>query len=210
MNSYRSNAILGLALVGGGLLLLLGNLGILGSVAGLMWSLLFALGGLIFISVFLGNRVHWWALIPGFVLLGLATITSVNALLPGLDGRYTGGLFLAMIGLGFVAVYLVDRSNWWAIMPAGTMVTLGVVAAMPEEAVMPGFFFLGLAATFGLVFILPAPYGRNTWAAIPAVVLLIVGSLVSVGSVSGWNYIWPIILVAVGVYVVFRALTGRR
>lgn len=125
-------------------------------------------------------------------------------------GRWTGGLFLGMIGLGFVAVYLVDRSNWWAIMPAGTMVMLGVVAAMPEEAAMPGLFFLGLAATFGLVFILPAPYGRNTWAAIPAMVLLILGSLVSVGNLYSWNYIWPIILIAVGVYVVVQAMTGSR
>jgi len=210
MNSYRGNAILGLALIGGGLLLLLGNLGILGNTAGLIWSFLFALGGLIFLTVFFSNRTHWWALIPGSALLGLALVTGVNALLPQVDGQWTGGLFLGMIGLGFLAVYLADRVNWWAIMPAGTLVTLGAVAAMPEGRGMPGLFFLGLAGTFGLVYVLPAQHGRNTWAAIPAVALLIIGSLVSVGSLSGWNYIWPVILIAAGLYVTVQAVTRPR
>jgi len=105
------------------------------------------------------------------------------------------------------------RDFWWAVIPGGTLVTLAVVAALgeviPGEAV-GGIFFLGLAATFGLVYLLPTPQGRMKWAWVPALVLGIMGLLLIV-TLGGWiNILWPIALILVGGYVLYRAFVARR
>ena len=74
------NTVGAILLIGVGILLLLQNFGILGGVVALIWSLIFAAGGLIFVYMFLTNRTPWWALIPGFTLLGLAALIALEAL----------------------------------------------------------------------------------------------------------------------------------
>ncbi len=80
-----------------------------------------------------------------------------------------GALFLAAIGLSFWVIYALRREFWWAIIPAGTLVDIGRdggIAEMGGGGRPWGFFFLGLAATFVLVYLLPNPEGRMKWALI--------------------------------------------
>jgi hypothetical protein len=74
---------------------------------------------------------------------------------------------------------------------------------------MGGAFFLGLAVTFGLVYILPSPSGRMKWALYPAGILLILGILVMLGATNLLNYVWPLALLIAGAYVIYLAVRKK-
>ena len=83
------------------------------------------------------------------MFLGLAAVITTTQLTNGAWGA--SFLFLFMGG-GFAAVFLRERTNWWALIPAGVMLTLAVIVALPQElqgTPTAAILFLGLAATFG-------------------------------------------------------------
>jgi hypothetical protein len=115
--------------------------------------------------------------------------------------------------LSFWAVYLNDRAHWWAIIPGGVLLTLATIAGLsdyvPGEQI-GGILFLGLALTFGLVYLLPFGEARQRWAIYPAAVLLIMALLImaSVGQVI--NLLWPLALILAGLYIAYRTLRVRH
>src|SRR5436853_4226616 len=154
MKRIESSMIVGLALIGVGALFLLQSLGLLGPITGLIWALLFALGGATFLAAFATAPARWWALIPGFTLVSLGALVGGQELFPTLAGPWGGALFLGGIGLGFGAVYLTGRERWWALIPGGVLLTLALVAGLSETIAgvdLGWVFFLGLALTFGLL-----------------------------------------------------------
>ncbi len=201
------NTVGAILLIGVGILLLLQNFGILGGVVALIWSLIFAAGGLIFLYMFLTNRTQWWAIIPGFALLGLAALITLDQFLPRVGDALGGTIFLGGIGLAFWVIYFVKREHWWAVIPGGVMFTVALVAGLDsvfEGAEMSGVLFLGLGLTFGLLYFVPTPHGRMRWARIPAVVLLVVGLLSTAATTGILEYLWPAALIVVGLYLLFR------
>lgn len=212
MNWVSSRILWGILLVAGGILFLLQNMGLL-EVGGLFWAAVLGAGGLGFLSVFIADRQNWWALIPGLVLLGIATIVFLDFAAPQLTGRLGGVIVLGSIGLAFLLIYLLNREHWWAIIPGGVMFTLALVAGLNE--VLTGFdaggiFFLGLGLTFLLVALLPTEHGRMKWAFIPAGILLGMGLLVMLALSTWVNYVWPVALILAGLFLVFRTLQSRR
>lgn len=198
----------------GGLLILLGvlfllqTLGIIPGDLAILWALVFAAAGIAFLYLYARDQERsWWAVIPGLTLVGLA-----GAILLGEYGTRAmqplgGTVFLGLIGLAFLLIYLGNRDRWWAIIPAGVMLTLALIAGLStffEGADLGAVLFFGLAATFGLLYFVPTPRGRMTWALIPAGVLLIMGILVlaTLSPVAG--YIWPLALILVGLYLLLR------
>lgn len=173
------------------------------SVVGWVWGVLFAAGGLVFLRVYQQDNTRWWALIPGFTLLGLGALLLFEPVLRGSTG---GALFLAAIGVGFLATYLVRRSNWWAIIPAGTLLTLALVAWQGDRSGAGGvLFFLGLAVTFGAVFLV-----GQRWAVYPllgCLVLMLFASEALQG-VAAWAF--PLVLVAAGAYLLLRSRGGPK
>ncbi len=159
MKSAHTSIIAGIALMAAGVLLLLDLLGILDSAA-IVWPLIFAAVGTAFVVLFVRSRDNWWAAIPGSVFLGLAAVILITQLWPG-PAAYGAGafLFLFMAG-GFGAVYVRERSNWWALIPCGVMLTLALVVALPpawEGMPVAAVLFLGLAATFAVLSLVPVP-----------------------------------------------------
>ena len=209
MKGQKGYIGLGVGLVAAGIIFLLQNFGFLGPFENLIWVLLFGAAGVAFLAVVLTNHEHWWAVIPGFTLLGLAGLIGFGDRL----GELGAALFLASIGLSFWVIYAMRHEFWWAIIPGGTLFSLAAMIALTQfvdgEAVV-GVFFLGLAATFGLVYLLPTPEGRMKWALIPAAVLAVMGALflIALGGLAG--YFWPIVLIAAGAFVLFRAFVARR
>lgn len=202
------NALWGLLLIGLGVLYLLQNFGVLRGLD-FIWPLLFAVAGLAFLFVFFTNRAHWWALIPGFTLLGLAATAGSQMLLSDFPGEWSGAIFLGAIGLSFWAVYLARRDNWWAIIPGGVLLTLATVAGVSDN--LPGVetggvFFLGLAITFALVFLVT----RMRWALIPAAALAVMGVLLIIGFENLINFIWPIALILAGLFLIIRVLRPAK
>lgn len=212
MRWLDARVILGVLLLLAGVLLLLANLGYLVVGLQILWGLLFAAGGLAFLAVYLDDRSRWWALIPAFVLLSLGLLIGVESVAPAVARVFGGTIFLGGIGLGFVAVYLTRRDFWWAIIPAGVLITLAVVAAIGQTGagqVTGAIFFLGLGLTFALLYLLPTPGGRQMWALIPAAVLLAMGLLVAVAATDVLGYLFPALLILAGVYLLYRATRPR-
>jgi hypothetical protein len=209
MKRTESSLIMGLALIGVGTLFLLQTLGVLGAISGLIWALLFMLGGGAFIATFLAVPARWWALIPGFTLVGLGALIGGQVLVPALAGAWGGALFLGGIGLGFCAVYLSGRERWWALIPAGVLLTLALVAGLSETISgmdLGWIFFLGLALTFGLVAIIPTPSGHMRWALFPAGVLLILALNGLAFSSATLGIFWPVLLILGGLALAYRAI----
>jgi hypothetical protein len=207
----RKDLIWGALLIGAGIVLLMQNFGLFGTAAPTIWSILFLLGGAGFVGLFATNRALWWALIPGFTLLGLGTLLAVELLAPALAAAWGGSIFLAGIGLGFWAVYLAHPGHWWAIIPGGVLVTLAVVAGF--DSLATGFdtgaiFFGGLALTFALVYLLPTEPRRMGWALIPTAICAALALVIVSSSTAVLDFVWPAALIVVGLYFVYRTFRG--
>lgn len=177
-----------------GLLFLATNFGWFGWFTNWLWSLAFVGAGAAFLYVYYQNRERWWALIPGFALLAI----GVSAL----SGNAAGGLFLALLGSGFAMVYISNKTRWWAIIPAGALFTLALIAWLSN--LRPGLdmgwlFFLGIATTFVIVFLL----SRQRWAIYPALGCLVLVLLTFLSSNVG-SIIIALALVAIGVFLFWR------
>ena len=213
MRRFEVRVVGAILLIAVGILVLLQNLGVLAVDLALLWALLFGAGGVVFLYVFLTDRTNWWAIIPGFVLLSIAAIIALDQFAPQISESWGGALVLGGIGLAFWVVYLTSRENWWAVIPGGVMVTLALVTAISsvvEGVEMGGVFLIGLGLTFGLLSLLRTPEGHMKWALIPAGVLLVVGLLVTAATASLLQYLWPVALILIGLYVILRILLPRR
>ena len=188
-----------------GILFLLQELNILGNAFQYLWLILMAAGAAVFIWIYFTKKEQWWAIIPGLTLLGLS-LSGLDSLLNFYPGSsWSGAVFLGCIGLAFWLIYLRRQDQWWAIIPGGVLLTLAAEAGLENVLEWSGgIFFLGLAATFALVGILPNQLDTR-WAFIPAAVLAVLGvaSFASIRSFMG--VIWPVALIALGVYILFRS-----
>lgn len=210
MRRLDPRLIFGLLLIGGGLIYLLHNLGLI-HWGNLVWGAAAAVAGVIFLAIVARDRGMWWALIPGLSLLGAAGLVALDYLAPTLAAQWGGPLFLGAIGLSFWLIYALDRALWWAIIPGGVLVTLALVAGLDNREGLQtgGIFFLGLGATFLLVGVAPNPHGQQRWAFVPAAVLLVLGLLLMVGFVAAINYLWPLALIVAGLFWLLRAFRPR-
>lgn len=124
------------------------------------------------------------------------------------DSDLFGSVFLAAIGAGFALTYARRRKHWWAIIPAGVLFTLAVVAGVSE--VLPSFdpaflFFAGIAATFGYLYTLPE--GAKRWAIYPALATFALAILSS--SFTG-TWLFPLLLIAGGMLILKQKDRGAQ
>ena len=213
MRRFDVRIVGGTLLIVAGVLALLQTLGILVGALVIFWAFLFGAGGLVFLYLYLTDRDHWWPLIPGFALLGLAAIIGLDRFAPQLGDVWSGPLILGAIGLAFWAIYFINREHWWAVIPGGVLFTLALVAGVSSfvgEVETGGIFFLGLGLTFGLLSFLPTPQGRMKWTLIPAAVLLAMGLLVTATAAELMRYIGPAALILVGLYLILRVFFPRQ
>lgn len=202
-----STLIGGILLIAFGAVILLSNLGIMT----LNWELiigpLLAAGGVIFLLVFIFDKGSWWALFPGFVLIGIGVIISMSIYMEDAPMDWGGMIFLGMLSMAFLLIYIVHREHWWALIPGGVLLTLAVVTLFPGDVkISASILFFGLALTFVMVYILPNPDGKMTWALYPAGILSLVGIMALLGATDLMNYIWPVVLLIAGAYVIYRTI----
>jgi hypothetical protein len=206
MKKDQSRIVWGSLLVVAGVLFLLQEFNVLGSAFEYLWVILMAAGAGVFLWIYLTKPEQWWAVIPGLTLVGL-TLVGLEGLVPAIpSGDWTGAVFLGCIGLAFWLVYLRRREQWWAIIPGGVLLTLALVAGFESLSGWTDvMFFLGMGATFALVGLLPNQTHDTRWAFIPAGVLVLLGLALFGPIQSIVNYIWPVLLVALGVYILVRS-----
>ncbi len=76
---------------------------------------------------YLLNRSRWGLLIPAFILGSVAIIPPLSL---SLVDEWMGAFVVGMIGLPFLVVYLVSPRAFWAIFPAGVMLSIAVMIAL--------------------------------------------------------------------------------
>ncbi len=211
MKLIGSRTFWGVVFIIGGILFLLQQLNVLKG-GDLFWGLMFGLVGVLFLSAFWGNRIQWWFIIPGMLFLGIAAGLLSQALLPSKTAGVLSGIFvLGALGIGFWLIYFINRAFWWAIIPGGVMISLAVVSGL--DTAYPnkdtgGVFLIGLGLTFALLAVLPRLSMR--WAYIPAFVLFIIGCISLAGEFSVVNFLWPVLLILAGLFVLVREMGFLR
>ncbi|HKZ82779.1 MAG TPA: hypothetical protein VJ793_03885 [Anaerolineae bacterium] len=174
------------------------------------WSLLFGAAGLLFLLGALTDLSKWGLLFPGFILLGIGVVIFLSESTSA-SGNVIGSVFLASVALPFWVVALVRRANWWALIPAGVITTVGMMPLLAEtqvrDEVVAGILFLGLGATFGLVRLATIGQGGMSWAWYPAVIL---GGIGLTLMVSNNPQAWPLVLIGAGVLLLVRSFLPRR
>jgi hypothetical protein len=200
----RSEAALfwGLILIAAGVVSLALTLGIVPSPSEAVIGVIFGVAGVAILASYLLIHTHWWTLIAGPTLLGLA-----GAIL--LPGQWGGAIFLGATGLAFVLVFLTGPKRWWAVIPAGTMITLALIAASSNVISGPlsgALLFFGLAATFSVLAVLPVHGRRMSWPIFPAIGCLVFALLVATAG-GGGEFVWPLLLVVAGILLMIRATT---
>lgn len=124
---------------------------------GASWTGSLLLGGigLSFWIIYLRDRQHWWAIIPGGVLMTLAVIAGLDEMTLPID---TGGLFFVGLGVTFLLVALVPTQagqQRWAFFPAAALLAMGVLIGVgfersinylwPAALILGGLFMLARA-----------------------------------------------------------------
>jgi hypothetical protein len=212
MKVFGSRIFWGILLILGGAALLLENLGIF-RLGGLVWGIVLGIGGIVFLFLYFENREAWWPLIPGITLLSICAASLLDVFVPELGQIVSGLIILGGIGLSFFLIYLIDRENWWAIIPAGVLVTLGVISVIDAadfHVDTGGYFFIGIGLTFFLVAVLPNPQGQMKWAFIPALALIGIGVFILSAVNEIWYVLWPLLIIAGGGYLVYKTITSSR
>jgi hypothetical protein len=207
MRKIEPRLVFSLLLIGAGILFLLQNLGVLEGASAIFWSLAFAVGGGIFLYVYLTDRAQWWAIIPGLSLLGVAEIIAVGHFFPQYADLLGAPVFMGMISMSFWIIYFTNRENWWAIIPGGVLLSVAVfigLEALFEGVELVGIFFLGMGLTFVVLAYLPSMEGRTRWALIPAGVLLLMGVVFLASAFEALEIIIPAAMVLVGIYFIVR------
>ena len=202
------------ALVLGGILMLVGVLAFIDVFVDLspwVWVILFAAAGVGALAVYLTDRSDWSLLIPAYVMLAIALLIAL-AESQIVRGEAVAVFVLIVIALPFLVVFLRNRSQWWALIPAYVLAAVALMIGLQEigilsDAVTAPYVLAAIAIPFFVVF---ARNRRQWWFLIPAGVLTIVAlSLLIAEDVGG--YVGPVILVVVGIVIVARLLTrGRR
>jgi hypothetical protein len=211
MKGYGLRLAGGILLIAAGLILLLDRFGVVPNVLPYIWIALFAASGVVFVIVYATDRRHWWALIPGFTLLGLSVVSGSAVFLSDFVGELGGAIFLGGIALAFWLIFILHREHWWAGIPAGVLTTLAVVAGIGtamQGLAVGVIFFIGLGLTFLLLYVVPPPSGRMVWPLIPAGILLVMGILMGTPYVEALNYVGPVALILGGGYFLYRSLRG--
>ncbi len=190
-----------------GIVFLLQNFRVLHGVGDLMWAGLFATAGVIGFSYALKNKSQWWAVIPGAVFLAIAaTITTdtLNIL------RFTdGGLFMLILSFAFWTIFITQKPQWWAAIPAGVFTSIGLMVMVEQYTrfdVAP-LLFIGMGLTFGLLWLIRAE-APTQWAVWPALGLLAFG--VFLPAISHLDSLWPLILIGVGSWMLLKNVACNR
>lgn len=209
----ESRTLWGCLFILGGALFLLDNLGLI-TFAGIFWSLLLLIGAIFFLSIFLANRLNWWAFIPVVIMISVAAVIALGYIFPDFANTWGIVIILGGTGVSFLVTFLLNRQCWWLVIPTGVFLTLAMITALGNFDVSNnygGILLIGLGITFVLVAVLPVDKGKQTWAWIPGCILLVGGLFVTTfGNPFLGQIVLPITLISGGILLIVLTIRARR
>lgn len=182
---------IGLILIGAGALIVLGNSDFFGVLPSFIWVCALFMGGAIF---WLGShqRLALWQRIAGFAFIAVFAMSS--------SGEFAGTAALGFPAMAFGLMYLMNPRRWWTILPGGILASLAlfVTAETLFRWNATPVLFLGFAATFTLLYLLPPYRGGQRWALYPAIFWIILTVAVNDPGHSAPGWLLPFFLIGGG------------
>ena len=144
--------------------------------------------------------------------------------IPVSRSEVTGLTFMLLLAATFLGFAILSKKHWWAIIPTGTFASIGLVIALenliPHEEYPQiqgmltwGFYtwalFLGLATTFGILWLLRKTLPTN-WTKYPAVGFLAMAVLSIIEGARFSEYWLVTTLLVTGVTLLLAVLTGKK
>jgi hypothetical protein len=172
-----------------------------GQVAGIV--ALLELGAPFAVTYFV-NRKHWWALIPAYAMLILGSLLALTTMDVPLE--LLGSVALLAIALPFWVIYIADRQQWWALIPAGGIGAIGTVLLVYFSLAQSvgGVFFIVLNTALAAAFLaLWLAFRRFDWALWIAVGFA-GAAVLSIWYPSAVN--WAVLALMLGIYIAYRQI----
>jgi hypothetical protein len=190
------------SLVWGLLLIVFGAAALLENFFGLRveaWAGIFAGAGLLVLLVYLTDRSSAWPLIPAYVMLAISGLLAVVAW-DLLRDEAIATYVLAAVAVPFIIVFLRDRGQWWALIPAYVMLVVAAIVFFAEGRGFPDYL-VGTFVLFSIGLPFLAIYLRDRahwWALIPAYVMLSIGLIIPLAEMNlNGNYVAAYVMFAV-------------
>jgi len=210
MNVNKSSLFWGLLLIIGGGVALAQQFGYMDQLPDSAWMWVFALISLVaLVSYITSGLKEWGWLFPAGVFGGLAVTVALAT--NNVDTAAVGSpLFFGLL-IPFAAAYLTDRTrNWWALIPGGVMLFLGLLMLVVDTARgewIGSLFLFMVALSFFVVYL---NNRTHQWALLVAYILFVLSIAPAMASFGGdtAGYFGSVFLFAIALpffIVYFRA-----
>ena len=168
------------------------------------------------------SKKNQWAIIPAAIFANMGLVITLEILIP--ESEAIGLGFMLLLAATFLVFAILSKKNWWAIIPAGFFASVGLVVVLdtliPHEEypriqgmLIWGFYtwvlFLGLATTFGILWLLRKTL-PTSWAIYPFVGFLAMAVLFIIEGARFSEYWLETTLLVFGVTLLLAVLTGKR
>jgi hypothetical protein len=218
MDNKYGAFIWGILLILGGILALLFNFDVLRDLQPLVEYTLTGLGalaGLGFLIYYVYHRTEWWLVMPGVTLIGVSGMIYLSTW-GSVPGETLTSILPLALAVGFASVYLINRSNWWAIIPAGILLVIGAVVLLRTQLsgeTLTALLFTGIGLVFIVVYLLGPVKREVWWALIPGTAL--VGCGLFAYALTGGEgrlpaKLWPVVPLGGGILLIGRQIVRRR
>jgi len=177
---------------------------------------------LLFSLIAAWSRKNQWAIIPAGFFASLGLILTLEML--NTESDAIGLSFMFLLAATFLSFAILSKKNWWAIIPAGLFASIGLVVVLDTQIpyedypriqgmLIWGFYtwalFLGLATTFGILWLLRKTLPTR-WAIYPAAGFLAMAVLFIIEGAHFTEYWLETTLLVLGVTLLLAVLTGKK
>ena len=151
-------------------------------------------------------------LAPGLILIALGALFFVVQV-TGVGGEAV----VAVIGAAFLAAYAFTR-QYGFLVPGGIMSGLGVGIVLQSQATAEegGVVVIGLGLGFLSIYVIDLLVRRSSrlwWPLVPGGILTAIGILIEADRVevlTGLDWLWPLVLIAIGAIVLLSQVRRRE
>jgi len=216
MKSKDKHIIVATLIILIGVLILLHNLRVLYLDEQLFWGIVLIIVGGIFLRVYNRTSPRKSILIVGVLFLLLGLFITLDAII-FFPEDLIGTFFLWIGGTIFISIYIHKNDLWWAIIPGGIFLILGIIVALNAVRLLEGdilwfIFLLGISLIFWFLFLIKDKKNKLDWAIYPAFLLTIFSffilSLIWESQLS--NILFPASIMFCGAYLLIKNVWNKN
>lgn len=161
----------------------------------------------------MGKKGKKPSIVPGLILIGIGILAVVNNFADfDLNWEVIWTYLILLLGIIFWLGFIFDRSKDGLIMPGTILLTYGIIFNLSAtwgwgnmDDLWP-FFILGPAFGFYAMYLFGK---RERGLLVPAVILTVIGTIFLLQSYTFLKYIWPFVVLAIGVLFLLRGSSDK-